>query len=320
MTSKMYVDPRNNKPLIYRDNTYFGSDGQVFKHNILDIPDFTHPKQLLDSDQESNNWYKLNASDYDTYLPMTFDTFGVDEDFERQKMVDALEVAPGETVLEIGAGTGRDTIKIMDSLKNGKIYIQDISPEILEICINKLDADMPLIEKNFFLSNASFLPFPDNSIDRLFHFGGLNTFSERKRSIKEMVRVCKPGARIVIGDENMPIWLRDTEFGKVLMNSNPHYSYDLPLNDLPVEARNVKVEWIIGGVFYFISFDVGSGEPTADIDFKIPGLRGGSHRTRFYGQLEGVSSDAKEKIYSYARKSGKSVHTVLEHLISKLDN
>jgi len=25
MTNKMYVNPRNNEPLIYRDNTYYGS-------------------------------------------------------------------------------------------------------------------------------------------------------------------------------------------------------------------------------------------------------------------------------------------------------
>ena len=123
----------------------------------------------------------------------------------------------------------------------------------------------------------------------------------------------------MIGDENMPIWLQNTEFAEVLMNSNPHYAFDLPLEDLPKEARNVKVEWFIGGVFYFIQFEVGLGDPYANIDFEIPGLRGGSHRTRYYGQLEGVNSDQK-KIYEYAKLKGLSVSSVLEELISKLDN
>ena len=47
----------------------------------------------------------------------------------------------------------------------------------------------------------------------------------------------------------MPVWLRETEFGKVLMNSNPHYKYDLPLKHLPINARNVKLEWFIGLCF-----------------------------------------------------------------------
>ena len=62
------------------------------------------------------------------------------------------------------------------------------------------------------------------TIDRTFHFGGINTFGDIKRAFSEMVRVTKPNGRIVVGDENMPVWLRNTEFGKI-MNSNPHYKY-----------------------------------------------------------------------------------------------
>ncbi len=75
------------------------------------------------------------------------------------------------------------------------------------------------------------------------------------------------------------------------MNSNPHYSYNIPFEEIPVASRNVSVEWIMGGVFYVISFDKGNGTPYADIDFEIPGIRGGTHRTRYYGHLEGLSAE-----------------------------
>jgi len=92
------------------------------------------------------------------------------------------------------------------------------------------------------------------------------------------------------------------------MNSNPHYKYELPLDKLPREARNVKLEWFIGGVFYFISFDVGTGEPHANFDFEIPGARGGTHRTRYYGHLEGFTPEAIELAKKAREKSGKSMH------------
>ena len=89
----------------------------------------------------------------------------------------------------------------------------------------------------------------------------------------------------------MPSWLRETEFGKILMNSNSHYKFDIPLNYLDVSSRNVTLEYIIGGVFYIIKYTVGEGEPYADFDFEIPGVRGGTHRTRYYGHLEGVDNE-----------------------------
>jgi len=115
----------------------------------------------------------------------------------------------------------------------------------------------------------------------------------------------------------MPTWLRNTDFGKVLMNSNPHYKYNLPLEYLPIEARNVKLEWIIGGVFYVITFDVGEGMPHADIDFQIPGVRGGSHRTRYYGHLEGVSKEACDLAVEARKFKNISMYDWLDNVIKE---
>ena len=50
-------------------------------------------------------------------------------------MIGALEIRPGNTVLELGAGTGRDTKFFLEALNGqGSCYIRDISPEIMEIC------------------------------------------------------------------------------------------------------------------------------------------------------------------------------------------
>ena len=86
---------------------------------------------------------------------------------------------------------------------------------------------------------------------------------------------------------------------------------------LPTEARNVQINWLLGGVFYVITFEVGSGEPSADFDFEIPGLRGGTHRTRFEGMLEGVPKELKARFYSYAKGKGKASE-ILKNIMMKI--
>ncbi|MEF8703836.1 MAG: methyltransferase domain-containing protein [Candidatus Accumulibacter sp. UW26] len=287
--------------------------GQVFQV-AEGVPDLTYPQQLAASDLEAKHWYDANADVYDENLHLTFDTFGENEDLVRSRLVDRLALKRGHCVLELGAGSGRDSLLIADRLgPEGRLYLQDLSLAILSRSFPKItQMDVPT---EFHVGNACNLPFADHVFDAVFHFGGLNTFSDIPGFFREINRVAKVGAKIVVGDESMPVWLRDTEFGRVLMNSNPLYRYDLPLQYLPVSCREVKLEWIIGGVFYAIEYRVGEGEPFADLDFEIPGARGGSHRTRYYGMLEGVTAKAKSLAQLASAKSGKSMHRWLDDVV-----
>lgn len=312
-----FVSPINQSKLVKRPNGLVDEEGNTFPITN-GLFDFTYPKVLPDSDQQSLNWYKNNSATYDEYLPLTFQTFGVNEDEERNKLISALNINPTDTILETGCGTGRDSIKIIEKLgKEGRLFLQDLSPDIIDIAKDKIQKLNVKTKVNLSIANACYLPFKDNFFDKVFHFGGLNTFGDIKRSFKEIARVVKPGGRVVVGDESMPPWLRDTEFGKVLMNSNHHYKYEIPLKDLPVEARNVRIDWVIGGVFFVIAFDLEKGEPPANLDFPIPGPRGGTHRTRFYGHLEGVSPNAMKLAKIAREKSDLSMHDWLNEAIIK---
>ena len=152
-------------------------------------------------------------------------------------------------------------------------------------------------------------------MDALYSFGGVGEFSDIAKFFKEAVRVVKTGGRIVVGDENLPCWQRNTTFGEILVNYNKQFLAEVPFDSLPVEARNVKCEWIIGGVFYLITFEVGEGELYANFDFEIPGVRGGTHKTRFYGNLEGVTPEAKELAWEAAKKENISMHKWLDNAV-----
>jgi len=113
----------------------------------------------------------------------------------------------------------------------------------------------------------------------------------------------------------MPEWLYNTEFGKVLLNANPLFKFKIPFESIPVEARDVTVRWVIGGVYYLISFVVGEGEPVGNFDIQIPGKRGGTLRTRYYGALEGVSEKTKELVLRAAEKNNQSIHQWLDQTL-----
>ncbi|MFC1584218.1 methyltransferase domain-containing protein [Fibrobacterota bacterium] len=280
------------------------------------VPDLVFPRVLPEEDQSAKNWYDDNADVYDDFLPLTFDTFSVDELAIRREMVSQLDLKPDYKVLETGCGTGRDSVLIAEHLgENGELHLQDISYKILEKSFDKMKEYKTHI--TFSLSNACYLPFPDNYFDVYYHFGGFNTFSEKKRAFSEISRVTKIGGKVIVGDESMPSWLRSTDFGKILMNSNPHYKYELPLEYMHVSARDVSLHWIIGGVFYYLSYTIGEGEPDANLDFEIPGPRGGTHRTRYFGHIEGVSEEVIDLARKAREKTGKSMYRWLDDAIKK---
>jgi SAM-dependent methyltransferase len=167
------------------------------------------------------------------------------------------------------------------------------------------------------LANAQYLPYPDHYFDGVYSFGALGEFSDIALALKEMVRVSKIGAKIVIGDESVPSWLRNTNYFKILRETNPMFEAELPLEALPVDARNTSIHYVIGQTFYLIEFEVGKGEPTADFDFEIPGVRGGTYRTRHEGKLEGVSKDAYNAAWKAVKENNANMHDWLSALILK---
>lgn len=289
------------------DQTYPIGDG---------IPDLTYPREPAEPDAKARAFYDSRAEAYDRYLHLTFDTHGEDEDEVRTEFVDLLRLQPDSRVLEVAAGTGRDSLRIAQRLTgDGQLVATDISRNMLQRCVNRFHQRPVAVPVDFALVNACYLPFPDDHFDATFSFGGLGEFSDIRRSLAEMVRVTKLGGRIVIGDESIPPWLTDTEFARILTCTNPMFAAKLPLREMPVQSRNLTLRWVIGGVFYLIDFTVGDGPPTADFDYEIPGPRGGTLRTRYEGQLEGVTPEAAELAHQARKKTGKSMHKWLDDVV-----
>jgi ubiquinone/menaquinone biosynthesis C-methylase UbiE len=49
-----------------------------------------------------------------------------------------------------------------------------------------------------FQGEAERLPFRDGIFDVVFHVGGINFFNDQARAIAEMIRVARPGTKVVM--------------------------------------------------------------------------------------------------------------------------
>jgi len=269
--------------------------------------------------QDANEYSIANAAEvHDNALRWVFSTFGTTEDDLRKRLVGRLRLEKGARVLVTGAGAGNDLPYLVAALSGeGEIYAQDIAKEMLLAGEARHRAELrgSGVRLEFSVSDAMSLPFADASFDAAYHFGGINLFPDIARGIAEMNRVVRPGGRIVIGDEGIAPWLKDTELGRMLINNNALYAYEPPLAALPGTAREVNLSWELCNCFYVIDYSVSDQPLPVDIDIPHVGKRGGTIRSRYLGRLEGVSPDLRDQIYAEAERLGESRVAYLESVL-----
>jgi ubiquinone/menaquinone biosynthesis C-methylase UbiE len=154
------------------------------------------PENLTGSNRKYNQLYETIGGFYDDSQRVVCALSGFNRDTYVMSYLGFLEVKPGDSVLETSVGTGLNFKYLPPGVKLAGL---DLSPEMLancqaNLCRWKLEADL-------FLCNAETLPFADSSFDVVFHVGGINFFNDRGKAIREMIRVAKPGSRILIADE-----------------------------------------------------------------------------------------------------------------------
>jgi len=315
-----YRCPETGSELKLDGDTLISAEGHAFplEHGI---PNLNWPPQLGDSEERTKRSYDHVAEKiYDTALEWQFAALYEEEEQVRESMLDQLDIAPEHTVLDVGCGNGRDSYRIARRLGDkGALFMQDLSPGMVHACVERMaeyDRDLHFrCGLDYCISNASYLPYPDNFFDRVFHFGGFNEFGDKARAVSEFVRVTKPGGKILFGDEAVGPWLRDTEFGGIVTTNNPLFARKVPLEFIPVCARDVSVRWVMANCFYVICFDKGDGPPPLNLDLPHKGWRGGTMRSRYFGVMEGVTPEAKEMARQAAADAGLSVHEWLDQTV-----
>lgn len=220
------------------------------------LPNLVHPEpeRLPQIDAQFLKQYEQKASSYDRTLRRALLLLGIWEPRTRRRdLVHPLELAPGDRVLEVGVGTGSNLMIIAKQIgKRGTLFALDLSPGMLAVAREKLRRKG--IEAEFSLGNGAYLPYGNDTFDAVLHFGGINTFGEKRKAIAEMVRVAKPGAKIVIGDEGLAPGKENKRFGKWVLKKNTLFASKPPLEALPANIEDSNLRWIWRGLFYVMEF------------------------------------------------------------------
>lgn len=188
---KILCDPYTRKP--FKSFAQLKTAYPIIKGIVY----FQHPGEITGSDKKFRRFYNWFAFVYDFFIKSYCFFHGATESKFRKEYLDELQIKKDDNVLEVSIGTGGN-IPYLPTHAN--YYGLDLSIGMLKKCQKNLKKWHRHVE--LCLGDAEHLPYQNNSFDKVYHMGGFNFFSDKKKAIDEMIRVTKPGGKILIVDEN----------------------------------------------------------------------------------------------------------------------
>ncbi len=160
----------------------------------------------LDADQKADAvrvHFDRVAAKYDFMNSLL--SFGIQHAWKRAA-VRMLGVQPGNRVLDVCGGTG--DLAILAARRTGptgQVVIYDINHAMIQAGRHKIDPFPALAHIACVQGDAERIAFPDHTFDHAMVAFGIRNVTRLKRGFAEMVRVLKPGGRLLCLEFSRPL-------------------------------------------------------------------------------------------------------------------
>ena len=163
-------------------------------------------------------------------------SLGIDRSW-RKAAIDSLKPYAPQRILDVATGTGDFALMAVDRLQPQSLIGADLSEGMLSVGREKVEragkSDIITLQKE----DCMALSFEDNTFDAVTVAYGVRNFEDLDRGLCEMLRVLKPGGRLVIIELTSPVrfpmkqlfWLYAHVWmpmvGKLVSRDSRAYSY-----------------------------------------------------------------------------------------------
>ena len=161
--------------------------------------------------------YRQTASRYDSTVRLfnIFSKFGFDIPAWRDQAVGALNLSSGDTVIEIGCGTGLNFPRFQEAIgPGGRIIAVDISVDMLHQARQRV-ADHGWENVDLVCADASQFEYPPN-VDGILSTFVMVLIPECEEVVSKACQALAPGARLGVLDmawpRGWPLWWRHVLF------------------------------------------------------------------------------------------------------------
>ena len=119
--------------------------------------------------------------------------------------IEVSAVRPGQRVLDIAGGTGDLTARFAELVgPEGEVVLADINDSMLKVGRDKLIDSGHVSNIDYVQADAENLPFPDKHFDIVSIAFGLRNVTDKDRALRSMLRVLKPGGRLLVLEFSKP--------------------------------------------------------------------------------------------------------------------
>jgi demethylmenaquinone methyltransferase / 2-methoxy-6-polyprenyl-1,4-benzoquinol methylase len=122
----------------------------------------------------------------------------------RKKAIAQLKALQPKTVLDVATGTADVALMTFDALHPDKIVGIDISDGMLELGRKKIAKRNLQHVIELQNGDSEIIHFPDNSFDAVTVAFGVRNFQHLEKGLGEMLRILKPGGKLVVLEFSKP--------------------------------------------------------------------------------------------------------------------